>query len=160
MSTGCQGTEPLLPRPVRRPFASRVKEWGDELNRQWLEKESSRDARGIEKGFQRGVERSRREQVERQRALVRRLALRRFGPNIVESLGPLLDEVSDPDRIAAIAAGVLECETADEFLARAERREGCWVGGKEAGVNSWSGRHGTRCRRSGAVPYTTLLDTI
>ena len=56
----------------------------------------------------------------RQRALVRRLADRRVGPSIVESLGPVLDELSDPDRIAAIAAGVLECETAEEFLAWAE----------------------------------------
>ncbi len=90
-------------------LAERVKQWGDELNRQWLEK-------GIEQGFLRGVERGRREEVERQRPLVRRLAVRRFGPGIAESLGPLLDQVSDPDRIAAIAAGVLECETADEFL--------------------------------------------
>ena len=103
-------------------LAERVKEWGDELNRQWLEKGIQQGLergieQGIEKGFRRGVKRGRREEVERQRALVRRLALSRFGPNIVESLGSLLDELSDPDRIAVIAAGVLECETADEFLA-------------------------------------------
>ena len=98
-------------------LAERVKQWGDELNRQWLEKGIERGIeKGIEEGFRSGVERGRREGTERQRALVRRLAVRRFGPSIVESLGPLLDGVSDPDRIAAIAAGVLECETADEFL--------------------------------------------
>ena len=81
-------------------LAERVKKWGDELNQQWLEK-------GLEEG------------IERERALVRRLAVRRFGPGVVASLGPILDQLSDPDRIAAIADGVLECETADEFIARA-----------------------------------------
>ena len=86
-------------------LAERVKKWGDELNQQWLEK-------GLERGIERGI--------ERERALVRRLAARRFGPGVAASLGPILDQLSDPDRIAAIADGVLECKTADEFLARAK----------------------------------------
>ena len=82
-------------------LAERVRKWGDELNQQWLEK-------GIEKG---------REQGERQ--MVYRLAAHRFGPAIAEQLTPLLDQLSDPDRIAAVATMVVECESGDEFIARA-----------------------------------------
>ena len=86
-------------------LAERVRKWGDELNQQWLEK-------GIGKGIEQG-----RQQGERQ--LVFRLAAHRFGPGIAEQLAPLLDQLSDPDRIAAVATMVLECETAEEFIARA-----------------------------------------
>ena len=81
----------------------RVKRWGDELNQEWLEK---------------GIEQGRREARE----LLSRLAARRFGTTTAEQLMPLLEDISDPDRIAAIADGVLECRTGDEFLALA--REG------------------------------------
>ena len=94
-------------------LAERVRKWGDELNQQWLEK-------GIEKGIERGIERGieqGRQQGERQ--MVFRLAAHRFGPGIVEQLAPLLDQLSDPDRIAAVATMVLECENAEEFIARA-----------------------------------------
>ena len=98
-------------------LAERVKKWGDELNQQWLQKGIEQ---GIELGRREGAERVRHEGLERERALVRRLAVRRFGPGISTRLGPLLAELSDPDRIAAIADGVLECKTVDEFLARAK----------------------------------------
>ena len=82
-------------------LAERVKKWGDELNQQWLEK-------GIERG---------REQGERQ--MVYRLATHRFGSGIAEQLTPLLDQLSDPERIAAVATMAFDCETAEEFMARA-----------------------------------------
>ena len=78
-------------------LAERVREWGDELNQQWLEK-------GIEKG---------------ERQMVYRLAAHRFGPGIAEQLSPLLDELSDQGRIAAVATMVLECESGEEFIAQA-----------------------------------------
>ena len=46
--------------------------------------------------------------------MVYRLAAHRFGPGIAEQLVPLLDQLSDPERIAAVATMVLECETAEE----------------------------------------------
>ncbi len=82
----------------------RVKRWGDELNQEWLEK-------GIEQGRQEGGRQA--------RDLLYRLAARRFGTTTAEQLMPLLEDISDPDRIEAIADGVLECRTGDEFLARA-----------------------------------------
>ncbi len=88
-----EGTMSTLPE--------RVKRWGDELNQEWL-------AKGLEQG------------IERERALVRGLATRRFGPGVAQRLAPLLEQLSDADRIAAVATGVIECETADEFIARAQ----------------------------------------
>ena len=88
-------------------LAERVRQWGDELNQQWLEK-------GIEKGIEQG-----REQGERQ--MVYRLAAHRFGSGIAEQLTPLLDQLSDPERIAAVATMVLECESGDEFITRARK---------------------------------------
>lgn len=81
----------------------RARKWGEERDQKWLEK---------------GIEQGRVEGLERERALVRRLAVRRFGPTIAESLAPRLDELSDSDRIAAVADAVIESETAEEFLAR------------------------------------------
>ncbi len=82
-------------------LAERVRKWGDELNQQWLEK-------GIERGRQQG-----------ERQMVYRLATHRFGSGIAEQLGPLLDELSDADRIAAVATMMFECESGEEFIARA-----------------------------------------
>ena len=84
-------------------LAERVKKWGDELNQAWLEK-------GIEQGRQEA------------RELLYRMTARRFGSSTAEQLRPLLEGISDPDRIAAIADGVVECRTGDEFLARARER--------------------------------------
>ena len=93
-------------------LAERVRKWGDELNRQWLEK-------GIRQGQREGIRQGQREGLERERALVLRLAGRRFGPPVADRLAPLLAELSDPERIAAVGDAVIECETAEEFLARA-----------------------------------------
>ena len=49
------------------------------------------------------------------------LAARRFGPPVADRLAPLLNELSDPGRIAAVADAVIECETAEDLLARAEK---------------------------------------
>lgn len=62
------------------------------------------------------VERGR---VEGERELVRRLVSRRFGPTTADRLVPVLDPLSDRERIVAVADAVLECRTAEEFIARA-----------------------------------------
>ena len=92
-------------------LAERVKKW-DELNQAWLEK-------GIEQGRREGLREGGRQKA---RELLYRLAARRFGTTTAEQLMPLLEDISDPGRIAVIADGVVECRTGDEFLARA--REG------------------------------------
>ena len=87
-------------------LAERVRKWGDELNQQWLEK---------------GIEQERRAALERERALVLRLVVRRFGSETADRLTPMVATLSDPERITAMAEAVIECETPEEFLARAAR---------------------------------------
>ena len=45
-------------------------------------------------------------------------------PGAVEQLAPALEQVSDPERIAAVADAVLECQTAEEFIVRAREAAG------------------------------------
>ena len=79
----------------------RARKWGEERDQRWLEK-----------GMKRG-------RLEGERDLVLRMVTRRFGPGAADQVAPVLARISDPDRIAAIAAGVFECETVDELVARA-----------------------------------------
>ena len=92
----------------------RVRKWGEEERKQWLEE-------GVEQGRREGVEKGR---IEGERDLVYRLVARRFGPDTAERLGPVLDPLSDPERIVAVADAVLECQTAEEFIARARKAAG------------------------------------
>ena len=64
-------------------------------------------ARGIEQGW-----------LEVERKLVERLVTEKFAPGATENLAPLLGSLSDPERMAAIADAVLDCEAAEEFSAR------------------------------------------
>ena len=92
----------------------RVRKWGEEERKQWLEE-------GVEQGRREGVEKGR---IEGERDLVYRLVARRFGPDTAERLVPVLDPLSDPERIVAVADAVLECQTAEEFIARARKAAG------------------------------------
>ena len=80
----------------------RARQWGEELNQEWLEK-------GLEKGRVEG-------RLEGERELVRRLVARRFGEGAAEDFVPVLAGISDSDRLAAIAAEVFTCETVAELV--------------------------------------------
>lgn len=80
----------------------RVRKWGEEERRQWLEQG----------------------RVEGERELVYRLVTRRFGSDTAERLVPVLDPLSNPERIVAVADAVLECQTAEEFIVRAREAAG------------------------------------
>ena len=75
----------------------------------------------VRKWREEDVERGR---IEGERELVRRLVSRRFGPATADRLVPVLDPLSDPERIAAVADAVLECEAAEEFIVRAREVAG------------------------------------
>ena len=90
----------------------RARQWGEELNQHWLEKGIEE---GIEKGIEEGLERGR---LEGERAIVYRLVARRFGPGAAEQLVPVLDAITDPELVAAVADAVVECQTAAEFIGR------------------------------------------
>ena len=76
----------------------RARQWGEELNREWL-------AKGIARG---------------ERALIRRLVARQFGSEAADELAPVLDGISDSDRLTAIAAEVFSCGTVEELVDRAQ----------------------------------------
>ena len=76
----------------------RARQWGEELNREWL-------AKGIARG---------------EPALIRRLVARQFGSEAADELTPVLDGISDSDRLTAIAAKVFSCGTVEELVDRAQ----------------------------------------
>ena len=56
---------------------------------------------------------------EGRRSLLRRIAVRKFGPGVVPELSRVLGEAPDSGRIEALGEAVIECRTQAEFLARA-----------------------------------------
>ena len=75
-------------------------------------------AEGLEHGVARGMERGIEQGIRQQQRLVRGLVARRFGADIADRVARKLDELSDPERISAVADAILDCETAEEFIAR------------------------------------------
>ena len=83
-------------------------------------------ARRIDEYIEAGVERGRVEGLklglERERAMLSRLAERKFGAETGARLAALLADVADPERLAEIGDRVIDCADGAELLARA--REG------------------------------------
>ena len=74
----------------------------------------------IATAFQRSLDDIRREgRQEGQARLLHQLATRKFGPEIADELQQMLKRTSDPEQISRIAAAVLDCDAASDFLARA-----------------------------------------
>lgn len=69
---------------------------------------------GLDEGRAEGIEQG----IRQQKRLVRRLVVRRFGADIADRMVPTLDQLSDPERISAIADAIFDCETSEEFVAR------------------------------------------
>ena len=79
-------------------LAEKIDRWGAEI----LE-------RGIEQG------------IEQEKALLHRLASRRFGPAAAERLSAALAGVTDANRLAEAGEWIVDCATAAEFLDRVGR---------------------------------------
>ena len=92
-----------------------VREWTRELLEQGR-------AQGIEQGRAQGVEQGRAQGIEQgrheERALLCRLAARKFDAGAAEGLAAALAGVTDPDRLARVGDWIIECATASELLAR------------------------------------------
>ena len=56
------------------------------------------------------------------------MAASRFGADTAECLSSVLDGIADPERLAEVGEWLGRCETAGEFLARAESVRGSGVG--------------------------------
>ena len=57
--------------------------------------------------------------AEGQAALVCRQARLKFGVETADQLGRVLEDITDPERIARVGDRIIECETGPELLARA-----------------------------------------
>ena len=84
-----------------------VREW----TREWLEQGR---AQGIEQGRVQGIEQVRHEE----RALLCRLAARKFDADAAEGLAAALAGVADPDHLARVGDWIIECASASDLLAR------------------------------------------
>ena len=99
-------------------LAERVQEWIEEWLQQGREQGLERGLeQGREQGIELGLERGRAEE----RALLCRLASRRFGAETGERLSGLLGRLTDPERLAEVGDWVIECGTGAELLDRAGR---------------------------------------
>ncbi len=100
-----------LPTDDREPLAqlqegrTMLEETVREWTREWLEQGR---AQGIEQGR------------EEERALLCRLAARKFDAAAAETLAAAIAGVTDPDRLARVGDWIIECATAAELLARVD----------------------------------------
>ncbi len=78
-----------------------------------------KNARAIADGLrEEGREEGRREGIENERALLRRLATRRFGPATAERLTELIVGIDDAPRLARVGECIVDCPTGDDLLAQ------------------------------------------
>ena len=70
-----------------------------------------------EEAHRKGIEQGRAEE----RALLRRLAARKFGAETVGPLSALLDGLTAPDQLGEVGDWIIECETGAELLDRTGR---------------------------------------
>ena len=84
---------------VKMTLEERVAQWP----KQWFQE-------GREEGLEQGL--------QHERALLRRMAISRFGARTAERLSETLARIADPDRLADVGDWLVRCDTGDEFLAR------------------------------------------
>ena len=65
-------------------------------------------------------EEGRAEVIEQERALLRRLAERKFGADTAERAAPLLAGIGEPERLADVGEWIIDCASGDELIARLE----------------------------------------
>ena len=111
-------------------LAEKIDRWGAEILEQGIQQGVEQGIQqGVEQGIQQGIEQGVEQGVkqgieqgnERQKALLRRQAERRFGPAAAERLSAVLAEVTDADRLAEAGEWIVDCATTAEFLALLDR---------------------------------------
>ena len=87
-------------------FAARLRAWQDEYRTEGR-------AQGIAQGLEQGMERG----LAAERALLCRLAGRKFDAGTAERLAGLLAPISDTDRLAQVGEWIIDCETGERLIA-------------------------------------------
>ena len=115
------GESGWLPRleEVRTMLAEQVREWTEE----WVEEGRAQGReQGIAQGREQGIAQGRAEE----RALLCRLAERKFDAATARRLAAALQDIANAGRLAEVGDWIIECGTAADLLARVsdERRRG------------------------------------
>ena len=102
----------------------RVSEMREQVHRDGIEKGLAQGLdqglkQGLERGLQQGLQRGR---AEEGRALVRRLATRKFGALTAKQLSRVLGDSADPERLAEVADAIIDCDSDAELFARVRMR--------------------------------------
>lgn len=93
----------------------RLQKYYDELARQADERGM---ARGMAQGIERGVARGREQTLIEERALLRRMAERRFGSNVATGVAAMLADIDDSEGFAAVGDAIVDCTTGSELMER------------------------------------------
>ena len=102
---------------VRQPidFEERIARW----ERQVFDNgRADGEARGRAEGEARGKAEGEEIALARERTLLERQVALRFGGDTAERFGVLLEDVSDPERLAEVGEWIIECEDGASLLAR------------------------------------------
>ena len=98
----------------------RVKEMREQVHRDGIRKGLEQGLeQGLKRGLQQGLQRGR---AEEGRALVRRLATRKFGAQTAKQLSRVLGDNADPERLADVADAIIDCDSDAELFARVGMR--------------------------------------
>ena len=92
----------------RPMLAETLKEWTDG----WFQE-------GLERGMEQGLERG----MEQQKALIGRLAARKFSANAAAKLVGRLESAADAEQLQTLGEWTVDCDTDEELLLRLEERE-------------------------------------
>ena len=95
----------------------RIDRWKEELLQEGVEK-------GLEQGMKRGLAQGLAHAAVHEKALLRRLALRRFGAPAAARLTTALDDVRDGDQLILAGDWIADSVDAEDFLARVARDAG------------------------------------
>ena len=102
-------------------FEANAKKWRAGLVQQGIAQGMERGIaqgveRGIERGIAQGIERGEARARADERALLLRLAGRKFGGPAAERLSALIEGESDPERLAEVGDWIIDCDTEAELL--------------------------------------------
>ncbi len=104
---------PDVPEEVLSEIGERIEQptEAEEMGQTYTEWVESHERRGLERGMERGMERGRTES----RAMLVRLASRRFGAETAEKLAGLVRAMG-AEQLARVGDAVVDCDTGDELL--------------------------------------------
>ena len=100
---------------VQDVLAKRVIEWTEQWKAEGLQE-------GRQQGLEQGLLQGRQEGLEAERALLIRLARRRFDDAAAQALSVLLADVMDPESLAEIGELIVVCDSSEDLLERLHAR--------------------------------------